>query len=153
MNRRRTDRPRDIDETVSVSIEGIPAELRILAERDEGLAIVCLMVRMTRALWNQLGVAPDCGDDEVYLSWRGREFVLNAELDRLYITRGWWELHRAHELEDAAIQYLCELDASERQAYLDAAAEAAQDLRAERSLGDDINAMNRAWLRANGVGV
>ena len=150
MNRRKTDRPRDIDETVSVEIEGIPANLRILAERDDGLAIVCLMVQVTHPLMAMLATAYDW-PDEVSLLWRGREFVLAADLDRLYITRGWWELHRAHELEDAAVRYLCELDASDKQAAKDAAAEAAMEARAERSLRGELIDANRAMLRARGV--
>lgn len=152
MNRRITDRPRDIDETVSVEIEGIPADLRILAERDDGIAIVCLMVRISRPLLAMLATGEDWPDD-VFLLWQGREYILPCGLDRLYITRGWWELHRAHELEDAAIRYLSELDASDRQAQQDAAAEAAQESRAERGLLQEADAVCRTWAKANGVGV
>lgn len=149
MNRRRTDRPRDIDETVAVEIEGIPAELRILAERDDGLAIVSLMVRMSHRLLAMLAIEGDDVLDVAYLYWRDREFALPADIDRLYITRGWWELHRAHDLEEAAVAYLRELDDGDRQDQQDAAAE----VRAEFSLRDTLASAHRAWAKANGLGV
>lgn len=142
MNRRRT----DINgERVTCTVAGIQTELRFDYEHmpaepaagylTDGYVIGIMLAPLTTEL---LRAICDSEEDCITVNIDGRDVPIGTSLDRLRIGRGMWELE-SEALESVLAEWMWQKDADEKSKAF--------------SLHDEIDTLNRTWMRANGVGV
>lgn len=144
MNRRRT----DINgEAVTCTVAGIQTELRFDYEHQpdepaaglrEGYVIGLMVVQLTQEMWMAIG---DAFGDCVEFRIDGASVPVSVSLDSITIGRGSWEV-RSDALEQVLAEWLWQQESNRMEAAME-----------PFSLRDDLIAIQRVWMRANGVGV